>query len=127
MVPIASAVATDEPEIAANSAHDTTATRPSEPFTPPSHAVDRSTSACATPPRRMNAAAITNNGSDISVVELSWSIMFCASPIIGWSDRKYSTAAQAPSTRKIGMPAASKPKNSTRNPMAAMARGRLTS
>ena len=41
MVPIASAVATDDPEIAANSAHDTTATKPSEPFTPPNQAVDR--------------------------------------------------------------------------------------
>ena len=45
--------------------------------------------------------------------------------MIGWPDTKYSTAAQAPSTRKIGMPAASRPKNSTRKPMAAIARGRL--
>ena len=43
--------------------------------------------------------------------------------MIGWPDTKYSTAAQAPSTRKIGMPAASRPKNSTRKPMAAMPRG----
>ena len=68
---MARAVATDEPEIAANSAQETTATRPSEPLMPPSHAAETSTSACATPPRRMKAAAITNSGSAISVVELS--------------------------------------------------------
>ncbi len=115
-MPIANAVATDDPEIAANSAHDTTATSPSDPLIPPSHAADRSTSACATPPRRMNAAAITNNGSAISVVEFSWSIMFCATPTIGWPETKNRIAAQVPSTRKIGMPAASRPKNITRNP-----------
>ncbi len=85
---MASAVATDEPEIAAKRAQDTTATSPSAPLMPPSQATERSTSACATPPRRMNDAAMTNSGSDISVVELSWSIMFCARPIIGWSDMK---------------------------------------
>jgi hypothetical protein len=42
----------------------------------PSQAMHRSTSAFATPPRRMNAAAITNSGNAMSVVELSWSIMF---------------------------------------------------
>ena len=113
---MASAVATDEPEIAANSAHDTTATSPSDPLIPPSHAVDRSTSACATPPRRMNAAAMTNSGNAISVVELSWSIMFCATPTIGWPDTKNRIAAHAPRTRNIGMPAASRPKNITRKP-----------
>lgn len=82
-MPIAKAVATDDPEIAANSAQDTTATSPSEPLMPPSQAIDRSTSACATPPRRMKAAAITKSGKAISVVELSWSIMFWASPTIG--------------------------------------------
>ena len=39
----------------------------------------------------------------------------CATPISGWPETKYSTAAQAPSTRKIGMPADSRPKNITRN------------
>ena len=117
---MASAVATDDPDIAANNAQDTTATSPSEPLIPPSQAEDRSTSACATPPRRMNAAAMTNNGSDISVVELSWSIMFCARPMIGWPDNRYRTEAHAPSTRKIGMPADSRPKNNTRKPMVHM-------
>jgi hypothetical protein len=70
-VPIASAVATEEPEIAANSAQETTATRPSEPLMPPSHAAETSTSACTTSPRRMKAAAMTNSGSAINVVELS--------------------------------------------------------
>ena len=84
MVPIASAVATLEPQIAANSVHATTVTRPSEPRMPPSQAVATSTSALATPPERMKAAAITNSGSAISVVELSLLITICAAPISGW-------------------------------------------
>jgi hypothetical protein len=83
MVPIASAVATLEPQIAANSVHATTVTRPSEPRIPPSHAVATSTSALATPPERMNAA-ITNSGSAIRVLELSLLITICAAPISGW-------------------------------------------
>ena len=51
---------------------------------PPSQAVETSTSALATPPWRMNAAAITNSGSAISVEELSWSMTTCATPISGW-------------------------------------------
>ncbi len=70
----------------------------------------------------MNAAAMTNSGNAINVVELSWSIMFCATPTSGWSDTKYSTDAQVPSTRKIGMPAASRPKNNNRKPTAHMPR-----
>ena len=66
---MASAVATDEPEIAANSVQATTVTSPSEPLMPPSHAADKSTSAFATPPWRMKVAAITNSGSDIRVGE----------------------------------------------------------
>ncbi len=62
-------MATDEPEIAANSVHATTVTSPSAPLMPPSQAADKSTSAFATPPWRMKVAAITNNGSDISVGE----------------------------------------------------------
>ena len=74
-MPIASAVATDDPQIAANNVQATTVTSPSEPRMPPSHAAETSTSAFATPPWRMNAAAITNNGSDISVEEFNWSMM----------------------------------------------------
>ena len=69
MVPIASAVATEDPQIAANSVQATTVTSPSEPRMPPSQAAETSTSALATPPWRMNAAAMTNSGSDISVDE----------------------------------------------------------
>src|ERR1700742_2521456 len=110
MVPMASAVATDEPQIAANKVQETTVTKPSEPRTPPIQAVQRSTSALATPPWRMKAAAITNKGSDIRVVEFIESMTTCVMPISGWSETKNSTAAQAPSTRKIGMPEASRPK-----------------
>src|ERR1700733_2846465 len=115
MVPLPSAVATDDPQIAANKVQATTVTNPNDPRIPPSQAADTSTSAFATPPWRMNAAAITNNGSDISVEEFKWSMMTCATPIIGCPDTAYSTAAHAPSTRKIGIPAASSPKNMTRN------------
>ena len=111
---MASAVATDDPQIAANSVQETTVTRPSEPRTPPIQAVQRSTRALATPPWRMKAAAITNNGNDIRVEELSESITTCVMPISGWPETKNSTAAQAPSTRKIGMPEASRPKNITK-------------
>jgi hypothetical protein len=51
---------------------------------PPSQAVATSTSALATPPERMKAAAITNSGSAIRVVELSLLITICAAPISGW-------------------------------------------
>ena len=115
IVPIASAVATDDPQIAANSVQATTVTSPSEPRTPPSHAADTSTSAFATPPWRMNAAAITNSGSDISAGEFSWSMITCARPIIGSPETAYRTAVHAPSTRKIGIPADSRPKNISRN------------
>src|ERR1700761_8687999 len=114
MVPMASAVATEEPQIAANRVQETTVTRPSEPRTPPIQAVHRSTSALATPPWRMKAAAITNSGSDMSVDEFSESMMTWAMPISGWPEKKNSAAAHAPSTRKIGMPAASRPKNITK-------------
>ena len=69
IVPIASAVATEDPQIAANRVQATTVTSPSEPRMPPSQAIATSTSAFATPPWRMNAAAITNIGNAISVVE----------------------------------------------------------
>ncbi len=88
MVPIASAVATEEPQMAANRVQATTVTRPSEPRMPPSQAEARSTSARAMPPCRMNAAAITNSGSDISVGEFRWSMMTCATPISGWPETK---------------------------------------
>ncbi len=107
-------MATDDPQIAANSVQATTVTSPNEPRIPPSHAAETSTSAFATPPWRMNAAAMTNSGSDISVEEFRLSMMTCATPIIGSPDTRYSTVAHAPSTRKIGMPAASRPKNITR-------------
>ena len=42
-------------------------------------------------------------------------MMICATPTIGWPETKNRIAAQVPSTRKIGMPAASRPKNITRN------------
>src|SRR5256885_3667097 len=111
IVPMASAVATLEPQIAAKSVQETTVTSPSEPCRLPNQAEARSTSALATPPRRMNAAAITKSGSAIRVGELSSSIIFCATPISGWSLTKNRIEAETPSTRKIGMPAASRPKN----------------
>ncbi len=80
---MASAVATDDPQIAANSVHATTVTRPSAPLSPPSQTVARSTSARAMPPWRMKAAAMTNSGSDISVGAFRWSMMTCATPISG--------------------------------------------
>lgn len=79
-------MATLEPQIAANSEHATTVTTPREPRMPPSHAIERSISALATPPERMKAAAITNSGSAIKVVELSLSITSCAAPISGWPE-----------------------------------------
>ena len=51
---MASAVATDEPQIAANSVQETTVTSPNEPRMPPNHAEVRSISARAIPPWRMN-------------------------------------------------------------------------
>src|ERR1700761_2341699 len=120
MVPIARAVATEDPQMAANRVQATTVTRPSEPRMPPSQAADTSTSAFATPPWRMNAAAMTNSGSDINAEEFRWSMMTCANPIIGWPDTAYSTAAQAPSTRKMGMPAARRGKNRGRKRMVAI-------
>ena len=82
---MASAVATLEPQIAANSVQATTVTSPSEPCRLPNQAIATSTKAFATPPRRMNAAAITNSGSAIRVGELSSSMIFWATPISGWS------------------------------------------
>src|SRR5437764_208421 len=111
IVPMASAVATLEPQIAAKSVQETTVTSPSEPCRLPNHAEATSTSALATPPRRMNAAAITKSGSAIRVGELSSSIIFWATPISGWSLTKNRIEAETPSTRKIGMPAASRLKN----------------
>jgi len=84
IVPIANAVATDEPQIAANRVQDTTVTMPSAPRNRPNQATATSTSALATPPRRMKAAAITNSGSAISVDEFSSSAIFCAITTIGW-------------------------------------------
>ncbi len=112
---MASAVATEEPQMAANSVHDTTVTRPRAPRMVPNQPMATSTSALATPPRRMNAAAMTKSGRAISVVELSSSTIFCAIEISGAPLTVNSTAAHTPSTRKIGMPAASRPKNSSRN------------
>jgi hypothetical protein len=86
MVPIASAVATEEPQMAANRVQATTVTSPSEPRMPPSQAGETSTRALATPPWRMKAAAITNSGSDIRVEEFRWSMMTWATPIIGWPE-----------------------------------------
>ncbi len=83
MVPIASAVATLEPQIAANSVQATTVTRPSDPGSPPSQAAARLTRALAMPPNRMNAAAITNNGSAINDGELSSLMTSCAAPTSG--------------------------------------------
>ena len=83
MVPIASAVATLEPQIAANSVQATTVTKPSDPGSPPSQADARFTSALATPPNRMKAAAITNSGSAIKDGELSSLMTSCAAPTSG--------------------------------------------
>ncbi len=83
---MASAVATEEPQIAANSVHATTVTRPSEPRMPPSQAAATSTSARATPPCRMNAAAMTNRGSETRADEFRWSRMTCATPTSGSPD-----------------------------------------
>ena len=83
---MASAVATLEPQMAANSVHETTVTRPSEPRMPPSHTVAKSTSALATPPERMNALAMTNSGSAISVVEFRSLITPWARPMSGWPE-----------------------------------------
>ena len=83
IVPIASAVATLEPQIAANSVQATTVTNPSDPGSPPSHAAARFTSASAMPPNRMNVAAITNSGSAIRVGELSSLMTSCAAPTSG--------------------------------------------
>ena len=112
---MASAVATLEPQIAAKSVQATTVTRPSEPCRLPNQAVARLTSARATPPRRMKAAAMTKSGSAISVAELSSSMIFWAMPTSGWPLIQKRIEAQTPSTRKIGIPAASRPKKSRRN------------
>lgn len=114
MVPIAKAVATDEPQMAANSVQETTVTRPSAPRNCPNHAMATSTSALATPPRRMKAAAMTNNGKAIRVLEFISSAIFCAIATSGCPLEPNRTAAQSPSTRKIGMPAQSSPKNISR-------------
>src|ERR1700722_8152223 len=47
-------------------------------------------------------------------------MMTWATPISGSPEAKYRIEAQSPSTRKIGMPTASRPKNSTRNRMISM-------
>src|SRR5215472_13730277 len=109
MVPMASAVATLEPQIAANRVQATTATRPRDPGSPPSHAAARSTNALAMPPNRMNAAAMTNNGSAIKVGELSSLTTSCARPTSGCPDITNMAPAHRPSTRKTGIPAASSP------------------
>ena len=72
-----------EPQIAANSVQATTVTSPSDPGSPPSQAAARLTSALAMPPKRMNVAAITNNGSAIRVGELSSLMMSWAAPTSG--------------------------------------------
>ena len=63
----------------------------------------------------MNAAAITNSGSDTRAEEFRWSRMTCATPISGSPDTAYRIAEHTPSTRNTGIPAASRPKNSSRN------------
>ncbi|MEY9150786.1 hypothetical protein ABIF00_008770 [Bradyrhizobium elkanii] len=62
----------------------------------------------------MNAAAITNSGKAISVLEFISSAIFCAIATRGWSLKPNRTAAQRPNTRKIGIPAQSSPKNISR-------------
>src|SRR5260221_7411725 len=114
MVPIASAVATLDPQMAANSVQATTVTKPREPGSPPSQAAARLTKALAIPPNRMNAAAITNNGSAIKVGELSSLMTSCAAPTSGWPDAMNMAPAHSPSTRKTGIPVASSPTNSAR-------------
>jgi hypothetical protein len=69
--------------MAANRVQATTVTSPRDPGSPPSQAAARFTSALATPPNRMNAAAITNNGSAIKVGELSSLMTSCAAPTSG--------------------------------------------
>ncbi len=111
---MAIAVATLEPQIAANSVQATTVTRPSDPGSPPSHAADRLTSALAMPPKRMKAAAITNSGSAIKVGEFNSLMTSCAAPTSGWPDRTNMAPAQSPSTRKTGIPVARNPTKSAR-------------
>ena len=114
IVPIASAVATLEPHTAANKVQATTVTRPSDPGSPLSHAAAKSTSALATPPNRMKAAAMTNNGRAIKVGELSSLMTSCAAPTSGWPDARNIAPAQMPSTRNTGIPVASRPKKIAR-------------
>ena len=95
-MPIASAVATLEPQIAANSVQATTVTRPSEPGRPPSQAAARLTSASAMPPKRMKVAAITNSGSAIKVGEFNSLMTSCAAPTSGWPDEHEHDAGAKP-------------------------------
>ena len=120
-MPIASAVATLEPQIAANRVQATTVTRPSEPGRPPSQAAARLTSAPAMPPKRMKVAAITNNGSAIKVGEFNSLMTSCAAPTRGWPDSTNMKAAQSPSTRKTGMPVVRNPTKSVTKPAIARA------
>src|SRR5215475_1499397 len=114
IVPIAIAVATLDPQIAANIVQATTVTRPSDPGRPPSQAADRSTSALAMPPKRMKAAAITNSGSAIKVGEFNSLMTSWAAPTSGWPDNANMAPAQSPSTRNTGIPIARKPINKVR-------------
>ena len=120
-MPIASAVATLEPQIAANSVQATTVTSPSEPGRPPSQAAARLTSALAMPPKRMKVAAITNSGSAIKVGEFNSLMTSCAAPTSGWPASTNMMPAQRPSTRKTGIPVVRRPTNSVTKPAIAPA------
>lgn len=67
---MASAVATEEPLIAAKTVVASTQTTASPPRTRPTKAKAKSTKARAMPPRCMKVAAMTKNGIEISVAEL---------------------------------------------------------
>ena len=112
---MASAVATLEPQIAANMAQAITQTTPSPPRTLPTQAAATSTSALAMPPRCMNDAAMTKKGTASKVVELSSSSIFWAMPTSGLPSTANIVPAETPSTSQIGSPMPSRTKKMAAN------------
>ena len=115
IVPMASAVATLEPQIAANIAQAATQTTPRPPRTLPTQAAATSTNALAIPPRCMKEAAMTKKGTASNVVELSSSSIFWAMPTSGLPSMANIVPAETPSTSQIGRPMPSRTKKMTAN------------
>ena len=96
---MASAVATEDPEIAAKTVQAAIQTTPSPPGSHPAQTSATSMSTRAIPPRCIKAAARTKNGIAINNEEFRLSTICEANPIRGLPSMMKLTIAVLPNTR----------------------------